>query len=68
MTPQFKTRAWEIYKILIQQNATFAQNQTYCKELAGISIDCVNSFESEFNKIEDILSSIKKKRLFDEKN
>ena len=63
MTPQFKSRAWEIYKILIQQNATFAQNQTYCKELVGISVDIANSFDSEFNKIDDVLSSRKKEAI-----
>jgi len=43
------TRAWEIYKILIQQNAKFADNTRYLKPLAKTALNAVKVFDDELN-------------------
>ena len=54
-----KQRAWEVYKILIQQNATFVDNQRYCKDLVHISLNIVETFDFEINRIHTTLSPLK---------
>jgi hypothetical protein len=46
-----KEQTFEIYKILISQNSHFVDNQQYCKELARLSMNIINTFETVYNDV-----------------